>query len=170
VIEFVSKFVLPDHHEYISKRPNVFLIDPQLDKKLRSWREPFLALLVHIYETEYIPFGLNPVPAAVMKASDKYKENFDIYARFKSERVREPATLEERTECRNDPMTTNKIKTIVSAWKKDARVELNVQDVVNRLTEDFGEPVNGKEWPTIKVFAADDLVLDWDAAHAANHS
>ena len=107
-----------------------------------------------------------------MKASDKYKENFDIYARFKSERVREPATLEERTECRNSPITTDKIKTIVSAWKKEARVELNVQDVVNRLTEDFGEPSGkgGKEWPMIKVFAADDLVLDWDAAHAANHS
>ena len=170
VIEFVSKFVLPDHPEYLEKRPNVFLMDPMLDKKLRSWREPFLALLVHIYETEYIPFGLNPVPAVVMKASDKYKEHFDIYARFKSERVREPTTLDERTECRNDPMTTNKIKTIVSAWKKEARVDLNVQDVVNRLTEDFGEPVNGKEWPTIKVFAADDLVLDWDASHAANHS
>jgi P4 family phage/plasmid primase-like protien len=172
VIEFVSKFVLPDHPEYLEGRPNVFLMDPMLDKKLRSWREPFLALLVHIYETEYIPFGLNPVPAVVMKASDKYKENFDIYARFKSERVREPATLEERTECRNSPITTDKIKTIVSAWKKEARVELNVQDVVNRLTEDFGEPSGkgGKEWPMIKVFAADDLVLDWDAAHAANHS
>lgn len=171
VIEFVSKFVLPDHPEYLEKRPNVFLIDPMLDKKLRAWREPFLALLVHIYETEYIPYGLNPVPSVVMKASDKYKENFDIYARFKSERVREPVTLEERTECRNDPMTTNKIKTIVSSWKKDARVELNIQDVINRLTEDFGEPTNGgKLWPTIKVFAADDLALDWDVSHAANHS
>jgi phage/plasmid-associated DNA primase len=172
VIEFVSKFVLPDHPEYLEGRPNVFLMDPMLDKKLRSWREPFLALLVHIYETEYIPFGLNPVPAAVMKASDKYKENFDIYARFKSERVREPMTLEERAESRNAPITTDKIKTIVTAWKKEARVELNVQDVVNRLTEDFGEPSGkgGKEWPMIKVFAADDLVIDWDAAHAANHS
>jgi P4 family phage/plasmid primase-like protien len=172
VIEFVSKFVLPDHPEYLEKRPNVFLIDPMLDKKLRSWREPFLALLVHIYETQYIPFGLNPVPAVVMKASDKYKENFDIYARFKSERVREPATLEERTECRNNPITTDKIKTIVSAWKKEARVDLNVQDVVNRLTEDFGEPSGkgGKEWPMIRVFAADDLVVDWDMAHAANTS
>jgi phage/plasmid-associated DNA primase len=171
VIEFVSKFVLPDNPEYLEGRPNVFLMDPMLDKKLRSWREPFLALLVHIYETEYIPFGLNPVPAAVMKASDKYKENFDIYARFKSERVREPITLEERSLCRDDPMTTNKIKTIVSAWKKEARVDLNIQDVINRLTEDFGEPIDGgKIWPTIKVFAADDLVVDWDAAHAANHS
>ena len=170
VIEFVSKFVLPDHPEYLAGRPNVFLMDPMLDKKLRSWREPFLSLLVHIYETQYIPFGLNPVPAAVMRASDKYKENFDIYARFRSERVREPITIEEKMECRSKPITTNNIKTIVSSWKKDARVELNSQDVINRLTEEFGEPVNGKEWPTIKVFAADDLVVDWDAAHEAQTS
>jgi len=170
VIEFVSKFVLPDHPEYLSRRPNVFLMDPMMDKKLRTWREPFLALLVHIYETQYIPFGLNPVPAAVMKASDKYKETFDIYARFRGERIREPITLEDKMECRNEPITTNKIKTIVSAWKKDARVELNTQDVVNRMTEEFGEPINGKEWPTIRVFASDDLVADWDVSHAANTS
>lgn len=170
VIEFVSKFVLPDHPEYLAGRPNVFLMDPMLDKKLRSWREPFLSLLVHIYETEYIPFGLNPVPAAVMQASDKYKENFDIYARFRSERVREPVTIEEKMKCRNEPVVTNKIKTIVSSWKKDARVELNSQDVINRLTEEFGEPINGKEWPTIEVFGSDEAVVDWDISHAANSS
>ena len=170
VIEFVSKFVLPDHPEYLAGRPNVFLMDPMLDKKLRSWREPFLALLVHIYENEYIPFGLNPVPAAVMQASDKYKENFDIYARFRGERVREPITKEEKMECMADPMTSNKIKTIVSSWKKEARVDLNSQDVLNRLAEEFGEPANGKEWPRIRVFASDEMVADWDAAHAANTS
>jgi phage/plasmid-associated DNA primase len=170
VIEFVSKFVLPDHPEYLAGRPNVFLMDPMLDKKLRSWREPFLALLVHIYENEYIPFGLNPVPAAVMKASDKYKENFDIYARFRGERVREPRTLEEKMSCMAEPIKTDKIKTIVTAWKKDARVELNTQDVINRMTEEFGEPLNGKEWQTIRVFASDEMVADWDAAQAANTS
>jgi hypothetical protein len=69
-----------------------------------------------------------------------------------------------------EPVTTNKIKTIVAAWKKDARVELNTQDVVNRMTEEFGEPLNGKEWQTIRVFASDEMVADWDAAQAANTS
>jgi phage/plasmid-associated DNA primase len=170
VIPFISKFVLPDHDEYKLGRPNVYLMDPMMDKKLRAWREPFLSLLVHIYETEYIPFGLNPVPAEVMAASDKYKENFDVYARFRGERIRMPVTMEEKMECRNDPITTNKLKTIISMWRKDARVELTAQDAINRLTEEFGEPVNGKEWPTIKVFGSDDQVVDWDAAHAANSS
>ena len=78
--------------------------------------------------------------------------------------------MEEKMECISDPITTNKIKTIVVNWRKEAKVDLNVQDVVNRLTEEFGEPTNGKEWQTIKVFAADDLVADWDTAHEVNAS
>lgn len=170
VLEFVSKFVPPDHPELLSGRPNVYLMDTSLDKKLRSWREPFLALLVHIYETEYIPFGLDPVPAAVMKASDKYKESFDTYARFSGERVRQPVTMDEKLDFRENPMKTNQIKTILAAWKRDTRVELSWQEVLNRLTEEFGEPLNGKEWPTIRVFATDEEVADWDLSHSANQS
>ena len=170
VIQFVSKFVSPDHDEYKAKKPNVFLIDPFLDKKLRLWREPFLALLVHIYETEYIPHGLNPVPAAVTRASNKYKDDFDTCARFISERVREPITIEEKMECRQNPIASTKIKTIVQQWKREVRVDINPQDLLNRLLTEFGEPQNGKEWPTIKVFGSDDAVVDWDTAHAVNSS
>lgn len=165
VIEFVSKFVMPDHPEYVLKRPNVFLIDPTLDKKLRTWREPFLALLVHIYETEYLINGLSPVPAAVMRAVDKYKENFDLYARFRGERVRLPMTDEERTECRMNPIATKAIKSILAAWNKDAKVSLDLDTVINRLSEEFGEPMNGKLWPAIMVFSDDGLVAEHDAKH-----
>ena len=170
VLEFVSKFVPPDHPELLSGRPNVYLMDTALDSKLRTWREPFLSLLVHVYENEYIPLGLDPVPAAVMKASNKYKENFDVYARFAGERVRTPVTMEDKLEFRDNPMKTNQIKTILANWKRDARVELSAQEVLNRLTEEHGEPLNGKEWPTIRVFASDEEVADWDAAHGANSS
>jgi phage/plasmid-associated DNA primase len=169
VLPFISKFVLPDHPEYLAGRANVFLMDSNMDKKLRQWREPFLSLLVHIYETEYIPYGLNPVPAEVMAASDKYKGDFDVFARFRSERIRQPVTMEEKMEARNEPITTNKIKTIIIAWRKEARVDLNTQEAINRLTEEFGEPVNGKEWATIKVFASDDAVSDWDTKHAESN-
>jgi P4 family phage/plasmid primase-like protien len=168
VIEFVSKFVMPDHPEYVLKRPNVFLIDPLLDKKLRTWREPFLALLVHIYQTEYLVNGLSPVPAAVMRAVDKYKENFDLYARFRSERVRLPMTEEERTECRMNPIATKAIKSILAAWNKDAKVSLDLDTVVNRLSEEFGEPMNGKLWPAIMVFSDEGEVAGHDAKHEAH--
>jgi phage/plasmid-associated DNA primase len=170
VLEFVSKFVPPDHPELLSGRPHVYLMDLGLDKKLREWREPFLSLLVHVYETQYIPFGLNPVPAAVMRASDKYKESFDTYARFRAERIREPRTMEEKLDFRSEPAVLNKIKSILSLWKKEARVELSAQEAINRLTEEFGEPINGKEWPTIRVFSSDEEVADWDASHAASAS
>jgi phage/plasmid-associated DNA primase len=170
VLEFVSKFVPPDHPELLSGRPHVYLMDLGLDKKLREWREPFLALLVHIYETEYIPFGLNPVPAAVTRASDKYKESFDVYARFRAERIREPRTMDEKMEFRSEPAVLNKIKSILSMWKKEARVEISAQEAINRLTEEFGEPLNGKEWPTIRVFSSDEEVADWDASHLASAS
>jgi P4 family phage/plasmid primase-like protien len=167
VIEFVSKFVLPDHDEYKQGKPNVFLIDPMLDKKLRLWRQPFLALLVHIYETQYIPFGLNPVPAAVMRASNKYKDDFDTCARFITERVRQPVTTEEKMKCREELMTSNGIKNILAAWKKDTRTfDLNVQTVLVRLAAEFGEPARGKEWPQIMVMKTDDEAAAWDVSHS----
>jgi hypothetical protein len=38
------------------------------------------------------------------------------------------------------------------------------------MAEEYGEPVNGKEWVKIRVFGSDGEVADWDAAHAANTS
>jgi hypothetical protein len=169
VIEFVSKFVLADHDEYKQGKPNVFLIDPMMDKKLRAWRQPFLALLVHIYETQYIPFGLNPVPAAVMRASNKYKDDFDTAARFISERVRKPITIEEKMKCREEPIQSNKIQTILATWKKETKVhELNIKTVLDRLEAEFGQAQRGKEWPQIMVFRTDDDVAAWDAEHVSS--
>jgi hypothetical protein len=105
-----------------------------------------------------------------MAASDKYKGDFDVFARFRGERIRQPTTMEEKMQCRDEPMITNKLKTIISAWSKESRVTLNSQEAINRLTEEFGEPVNGKEWHTIKVFGSDDAVVDWDTSHAAGTS
>ena len=89
----------------------------------------------------------------------------DVYRMFRSQRIRLPVTTEEIEECRNEPMLTNKIKTIISAWRKEARLDLNMQETIEHLKEEFGEPVNGKEWHTIKVFGSDYAVADWDAAH-----
>ncbi len=170
VIEFISKFVPPDHPELIAKRPNVFEMDMDLDKKLRRWREPFLALLVHIYEKEYIPFGLNPVPEAVMQASNKYRETHDVFGRFKGERIRMPATLEEKMAAMEDPITTNKIKVIVKNWAKENRLNLGADEAIQSLEAEFGKPMDGKKWPTILVFGSDEEVVDWDASHAASGS
>jgi hypothetical protein len=127
-----------------------------------------LSLLVHIYETEYIPFGLNPVPEIVAKASNKYKENFDVYARFKAERIREPATMEEQLEFRDHPLDSKQVRLVVSQWKKDNRIQnFTAEMVLTRMTDEYGEPDGGKFWPTIRMFKSDEDVADWDNAHSS---
>jgi hypothetical protein len=166
VVQFESKFLPDDHPELLLKKPNVFPRDPLLDTKIRAWREPFLSLLVHIYETEYIPLGLNPVPEVVMKASNKYKDTFDLYARFESERIRLPITVEEQLEFRENPVDTNRIRTIVNQWKRENRITtFTAEAALSRMADKYGSPEKGKFWPGIRIFASDDDVNEWDREH-----
>lgn len=86
-----------------------------------------------------------------------------LFLTFVHERIRLPMTVEERKGCFTEPSTTNKIKTIVTSWKKDKKVEILTSYVIERLTEMFGKPMNEKEWPLFKVFAADEFVEEWDS-------
>jgi P4 family phage/plasmid primase-like protien len=162
VIPFVSKFVDPESIELKEKRKNVFPIDKQLDAKLRSWREAMFSLLVHVYETEYLVGGLNPIPAVVEQASNQYKESFDTYAKFKSERVREPRTQEERLELRESPVKFAEIRRVFGKWNGSGR-SLTIQELRDRLTEDYGPPSSDNKWDTFKVFDDEELVQMWDA-------
>ena len=167
VIPFESKFLPNDHPELKLKRPNVFPRDPKLDEKLRSWREPFLSLLVHIYETEYLVSGLAPIPEIVVKASNKYKDNFDVFARFETERIREPITAEEQMECRAGPVETNNIRNVFTHWKKENQVSgLSFDQIINRLTAKYGEPEKNKFWSSFKIFGSDEDVAEWDKEHS----
>lgn len=166
VIPFESKFLPKDHPELKLNRPNVFPRDPKMDEKLRSWREPFLSLLVHIYETEYLVSGLTPIPEIVVKASNKYKDNFDVFARFETERIREPVTAEEQMECRSNPVETNRIRSLFNQWRKENQVSgLSSDQIITRLTAKYGEPEKNKLWSSFKIFASDEDVAEWDAGH-----
>lgn len=159
VVPFVSKFVEPTHAEYILKRPNVFLRDNDLDKKLIKWREAFLSLLVHIYETQYLVNGLEPIPEIVIKASNDYKESNDIYAKFSADRIRrDPSNIEAK-------VTLKEIQKSYSKWiegTNNGARRLSPQDLTNRINEEFGEPTDGKTYYGIKVFLNDEDVEDWD--------
>jgi len=168
VIPFESKFLPKDHPELALNRPNVFPRDSKLDEKLRAWREPFLSLLVHIYNTEYLVNGLNPIPEIVVKASNKYKDNFDIFARFETERIREPVTAEEQLECRANPIETTRIKAVFNQWRKESQISNTVtaDTILSRLMAKYGEPDRNKFWPSFKLFTCDEDVEEWDKAHA----
>jgi hypothetical protein len=107
------------------------------------------------------------VPAEVMKASDKYKEKFDYYARFRADRIREPMKDEDKLELRSSPTLTKDIKMAFANWKKENKIEMNFDDALKRLVEDFGEPVKGKEWLLIKVFGSDNEAAEWDMNQSA---
>ena len=167
VIPFESKFLPKDHPELQLNRPNVFPRDYKLDEKLRTWREPFLSLLVHIYNTEYLVNGLSPIPEIVVKASNKYKDNFDIFARFETERIREPITAEEQLECRSVPIETSRIKTVFNQWRKEAQINrsINADMIISRLTAKYGEPDRSRFWSFFKLFTNDEDVAEWDKDH-----
>ena len=163
VIPFESKFKPPEDPELILRVPNVFPRDPKLDEKIIQWREPFLSRLVHIYETEYIPNGLNPIPESVQKASNKYKNDFDIFARFESERIREPKTIDQQLDCRANPVDIRKVQQIYNSWVKESRIarSINKDHVIERLRVKYGEPQKSK-WSSFKIFESDEEVTAFD--------
>ena len=148
-ILFGSKFVDPSDPDLKNGRPGVFLRDNHLDAKLRKWREAWLALLVHIYETEYLVNGLEPIPQCVADESNKYKESFDQYGKFKSERMidfRNPRLgLEEHG---NEQVTMRDVQLAYTNWTRQNEgtlvgKKLTKQELQIRLDEDFGNLDNG---------------------------
>jgi len=150
VIPFVSKFVDALHPEYIAKKPNVFLIDREMDAKLLKWRESFLSLLVHIYETEYLKNGLEPIPESVLAASNNYKESNDTFARFAADRIKKDI---------NGKATFKDIYNAYKNWKEvsgASAASISSQDLENRLNEEFGEPRNKKYYMGIVIFTKEE--------------
>ena len=162
VLTFGSKFVDKTDPELKGGRPNVFPRDNDLDAKLRVWREAWLALLVHVYETQYLTNGLEPIPAAVINESNKYKESFDMYGKFKAERMvdmRDSLRLG-LTEYGNEQATLKDVHTAYTSWtKQNAGIlsgkNLTKQEMQNRLDEDFGSLDNGV-YKRVVVFFDDD--------------
>ena len=161
VLLFGSKFVDASDPELKSERPGVFLRDNDLDSKLRQWREAWLSLLVHTYETEYLVGGLEPIPAIVMEQSNKYKESFDQYGKFKADRMVDFRDVRQNLEERGDEQVM--LKDVMMAYNNWTRAnegalsgkKLNKQELQNRLEEDFGN-LDGGVFKRCVVFCDDD--------------
>ena len=142
--------------DIFSKKKNVFLRDNELDKKLLIWREPFLSLLVHIYETQYLKNGLEPTPAIVKKASDDYKESSDSFAKFSNERIREELGAE--TTFKIIDRSYRKWATLVGSTARS----LNSNDLLKRINEEYGDPVGGKYFNR-RVFMDSEEIDEYDS-------
>jgi hypothetical protein len=167
VLLFGSKFVDSSDPELKAKKANVFLRDNDTDAKLRVWREAWLGLLVHVYESQYLVNGLEPVPDIVMGESNKYKESFDQYGKFKAERMvdfRNPRLG--LAEYGDEQMTLRDAQLAYTNWIRQnegllSGTRLKKQELQNRLDEDFGQSENGV-YKRVVVFFDDEGKADYE--------
>ena len=159
-IPFESKFVDPSSGE-VDPAHNVFPIDRTLDQKIVQWREAFFALLVHVYETEYLIQGLEPTPAIVRQQSDKYREAFDSFAKFKNARIRREvgskATLKDL--CRG-------YKQWMEEFRDSGAKNLAGNELETRFMEEYGEPADKKTFQHIRLFYDEEAVEQFDREQA----
>jgi hypothetical protein len=125
------------------------------------WREAWLSLLVHVYETQYMVRGLEPIPESVLEQSNKYKESFDMYGKFKAERMVDFRNPKQKlTEFGDEEATIKDMTRAYTKWTKAnegilSGNKLSKQELQNRLDEDFGTLQVGV-YKRVKVFDDED--------------
>ena len=167
VLLFGSKFVDSSDPDLKAGRPNVFQRDNGVDAKLREWREAWLGLLVHIYEKEYLVGGLEPIPQHVLEESNKYKESFDQYGKFKADRMVDFRDVRLKLqEYGNEQVTVKDVSLAYSNWVRQNEgtltgKKLTKQDLQKRLEDDFGNLDSGV-FKRCVVFYDDDGKADFE--------
>ncbi len=168
VIPFESRFEEPDHPDLVAKKPHFYPRDNSLDDKLLSWREPFLSLLVHLYETEYIPHGLKPEPAIVKQESEKYKADHDAFAKFRSERVRED--VKRYPELTSASVSLKEMLKAYNRWATAAgSKKIEMRELEMRCDEAFGDSRGKGIYKYIRVFLDEDDLEEFDKQHDETH-
>ena len=162
-VMFPSLFVDESAPELHQGKANVFLRNNDLDAELKKteWRQAWLGLLVHVYETEYLKRGLEPIPASVMQESNKYRETFDQYGKFKAERLVDFRDV--RAGLTEFGDETSSLKDICSSYTTWCRQNegtlpgkrLTKPELQARLEEDFGF-AEGGSFRRVVVFYDDD--------------
>jgi P4 family phage/plasmid primase-like protien len=140
--------------------PKVHRRDPEMESKLILWREVFLSWIVHIYDTEYIPKGLNPVPECVLEATAQYKQDFDTFAKFRAERMR---NVEGEKTCFKQ-ISSAYTKWLADGSKRGSR--MTPRELQDRLEDELGKPEDGKTFNHILVFNDEIDVEEWDQSQA----
>jgi P4 family phage/plasmid primase-like protien len=165
VVPFESRFEEADHPDLIAKKPNFYLRDNNLDDKLYSWREPFLSYLVHLYETEYIPNGLQPEPAIVKQESERYKADHDSFAKFRSERIRE--LRDGYTEVTNEKVSLKEMIKAYNRWQvAGGAKKMDAKEIEHRCEETFGDSRGKREYSHLRVFLDEEDLEEFDKQHA----
>lgn len=127
VIKFNSRFVDEP------KASNEFKIDPLLKEKMERWRPYFMSILYH-YHLKYKKQGHIKEPEEILMATDKYKENEDVYINF----IRNKLVF---TGNKVDYIKTSDIYTLfVEEWKEknpETKWIPKQKNVLNAITRTF---------------------------------
>ena len=156
-VPFESKFVDPTQEE-VNPKANIYPRDNQLDSKMREWRTLFMSRLIHIYKTEYLPYGLGKLPAIVTQESNKYQETFDSVGKFMNARIREVKKGGYEAD----------IKAIFREYKNWYEAvggggrKLNQTELYKRLCDKCGEPIDKKTFKQMRLFTDDDEIQEYD--------
>jgi P4 family phage/plasmid primase-like protien len=134
VIPHVSTFV--EEGKSTNPAANVHPRDPLLDSKIIKWRPYFAGMLAWYYENRYLRGGFKE-PAQVTSASDRYKEENDLFAAFAQDCMVREVGAEARL---MDVMGRYKIWTTYNPGKKT----LQKKDIIQRMTALYGNPIDGQ--------------------------
>ncbi len=169
VIPFVSTFV-PEGDLRYNPSKHFYHIDPALNDKLKECVPAFFSRLVHVYVNEYIPRDLDAdLPEIISVRSEKYKEDFDTFAKFRADCIRTGSRAV------GNEVGANEINSAFLTWLgserglKSGSKRLKTAELENRLTQEFGSPVEvgtGSKkryvYRNIKVFRSADDAEEWD--------
>jgi P4 family phage/plasmid primase-like protien len=137
--------VFKDHDDPdINPSKHIYEKDLYVESKIPHWRKAFLSLLVHYYEMHYLEHGLKE-PSCVLTASNKYKEENDVFTKFFEENfVRDPAAA---------PLLSKEVKNIWRDWKRSMgrAIDLRENAVLDRMKEKCGAGSTDKEFFGIRV-------------------
>lgn len=158
VIPFNSRFVPPGDPS-LDPANHIYPRDPMLDEKIKGWREAFLALLVHYYETRYCPNGITKVPDIVNQQSANYKNSNDAFEKFLSARVR----FANKYACiAGETCTKTAFLKAIANWKKTSGSQLSEAEAKIRMAERFREPADGKTYQHMRLYSADEDAEEFD--------
>jgi P4 family phage/plasmid primase-like protien len=143
VIPHISTFKDPGDPA-INPAQHIYEKDLDLENKLRHWRTAFLGILVWYYQEHYLAHGLKE-PPSVTAASDKYKQESDMFLGFIGETfVVEPDA---------GPVSVKDFRMLFTAWKKvqGKACDMNVQQAVERMKEFCKKNSNANEFWGVRI-------------------
>lgn len=134
----------------INPSNNIYEKDLDLDNKLKHWRTAFFSLLVHYYDTKYLVHGLKE-PECVGMASNKYKEENDVFMSFFSDNFVKEAGA--------GPVKAPVVRTMFNDWKKTCgRIcDLKLHQVYERMKTMSDAGSTEKEFWGLRIAEETDL-------------